>query len=57
MSVVKIFIIMIKELIKLFNLESLWIDAIREEQNKYRKRSGHILNKYDPNNWKEDYLW
>lgn len=55
--IITIFKIMIKELVKLFNLESLWMDVIREEQTLYRQQSGHILNKYDPNQWRDDYLW
>lgn len=53
----EILIILIEELIKLFNLESLWMNDIRKEQTLYRQKSGHILNKYNPDNWKEDYLW
>lgn len=48
-------IVMIKKIITI--IVSLWMNPIREEQNLYRRQSGHILDKYDPKNYKEDYLW
>lgn len=55
--IISIIKIIYEELIKFFNLEALWIDPIRQEQSLYRQQSGHILNRYNPDNWKEDYLW
>jgi len=61
MMMIKTIIIIIRtlitELIKICDLEALWMNDIRKAQNEYRKQSGHILNKYDQNCWKEDYLW
>ena len=55
--IISIIKVIYEELIKFFNLEALWIDPIRKEQTLYRQPSGHILNRYSPDNWKEDYLW
>lgn len=61
MMMIKAIIIIIKilitELVKICNLEALWMNDIRKAQNEYRKQSGHILDKYDPKDWKGDYLW
>ena len=55
--IISIIKVIYEELIKFFNLETLWIEPIRKEQSLYRRKSGHILNRYDSDNWKEDYLW
>lgn len=34
---------------------SIFTDAIKEEQREYRK--DHILNKYSPNDWRDDIFW
>lgn len=47
----------IKDVIESFFSGNIFMNAIREEQKEYRKRSGHILDKYDPDWEKGDYLW
>ena len=55
--IISIIKVIYEELIKFFNLETLWIEPIRREQTLYRCQNGHILDKYDSKDWRNDYLW
>lgn len=52
-SIIKAFF----DVIESFFNGDIFMNVIREEQKEYRKKSGHILDKYDPDWEKGDYLW
>lgn len=52
----KVMMKMINLIITFFKwLDELWNKPIHQAQREYRK--SHILNKYEPKTWKDEYLW